>query len=160
MLSPFLYLGMFELSYIGIGLVAGPAMGRQRRSHFGMRVLLTTIGLLTALLLVTIQNGALETVAIRIWIALTALALVSAPFVWFRKPDRFPGSSEPDGPGGSGPDRPPPSRPSPIGGVPLPDADQARARVRDHSRQALIDRPSRRPAREPAPAPPQPGRRP
>lgn len=157
-MSPFIYLGMFELSYIGIGLIAGPAMGRTRRSHFAARVFLTTIGLLTALLVVVAQNGFPETVAIRIWIGFTVLALVTAPFVWYRNPGRFPGSSDSDGPGGPGPDPPPPS-PPPCGDVPLLDAEQALARVRDHNRPRLTERVPRRPAREPGPTPLQPGRR-
>ncbi len=157
-MSLIVYLGIFELSYIGIGLIAGPAMGRQRRSHFGARVSLTTIGLLTALMLVVTQNGLPETVAIRIWIAFTVLALVTAPFAWYRSPSRFPGSSDSDGPGGPGSDQPPPPSPSPRGEVPLPDADQALARIRDHNRPRLIDQTPRRPAREPARTPRKPGR--
>jgi hypothetical protein len=157
-MSAFVYLGMFELSYIGIGLIAEWAMGRQRRSHFGARVSLTTVGLLIALLLVVTQKALLETVAIRIWIAFTVLALVTAPFVWYRSPGRFPGSSDSDGPGGPGPDQPPPSSPSPRGDVPLWDAEQALARVRDHNRPRLIDSRRRRPAREPARTPLKPGR--
>jgi hypothetical protein len=157
-IAPFIYLGMFELSYIGIGLIAGPAMGRQKRSHFGARVSLTTIGLLIALLLAVTQNGLPQSVAIRIWIAFTVLALVTAPFVWYRSPGRFPGSSDSDGPEGPGPDEHPPQPPAPRGDVPLPDADQALARVRDHTRSRLVDRRPRRPAHEPARTPLKPGR--
>jgi hypothetical protein len=155
--SPFVFLGIFELSYIGIGLITGPAMGRRRRAHFAARVLLTTLGLLTALMLAVTQRGLPETVAIRIWIALTVLALVTAPFAWYRSPGRFPGSDS-DGPGGPGPDQPWPPSPSQRGDVPLLDAEQAHARMRDHNRPKLFGHRARRPASEPARTPAKPGR--
>jgi hypothetical protein len=148
-LSPFVYLGMFELSYIGIGVVAGPGMGREKRTHFGARVLLTTLGLLAVLLFVMVQKTLPESVAIRIWLALTVAALVAAPFAWYRGPSRFPGSSDSDGPGGSGPGQPAPPSPRPRGDIPLPDADQSLVRVRDHNRPRLVDPEPRRRAREP-----------
>ncbi len=56
-----------------------------------------------------------------------------------------------DGGGGGGPKRPPAPQDSPRGGgIPLPDAEQARVRLRDHRklREHLPGR-ERRPAREP-----------
>ena len=56
-----------------------------------------------------------------------------------------------DGGGGGGPQRPPAPQDSPRGGgIPLPDAEQARVRLRDHRklREHLPGR-ERRPAREP-----------
>jgi hypothetical protein len=45
---------------------------------------------------------------------------------------------------------PPPSPRRPIGGLPLPDAEPAHIRLRDHRRLAdLLPRRERRPAREP-----------
>ena len=45
----------------------------------------------------------------------------------------------------------PPSPRRPLGGLPLPDAEPARVRLRDHRRLAdLLPRSPRRPAREPA----------
>jgi hypothetical protein len=56
--------------------------------------------------------------------------------------------------GGGGPSRPPsPPGPSP-GGIPLPDAEQAQVRLRDHRRLADPRRtPERRPAHDPERAP-------
>jgi hypothetical protein len=52
---------------------------------------------------------------------------------------------------GHGPPRPPEPSGAPRGGVPLPDADQARIRLRDHRRLGdLLPRRERRPARAPA----------
>jgi hypothetical protein len=51
---------------------------------------------------------------------------------------------------GHGPRRPPLSPRPPKGGIPLPDADQARVRLRDHGRLADgVPKRDRRPSREP-----------
>jgi hypothetical protein len=62
---------------------------------------------------------------------------------------RAPGGGSDDGPGNSRPGPPaPPTRPG--GGLPLPDAEPARVRLRDHRRLADLTPPrDRRPAREP-----------
>src|SRR5215472_7661349 len=78
------------------------------------------------------------------------LAVIFAPVLFARrsKPlDSDPGSD--DGPG-LGPRRPPDRPSSPLGGLPLPDADQSRTRLRDHVRPG--NRPSVR-SREPAHGP-------
>jgi hypothetical protein len=62
-------------------------------------------------------------------------------------PQQNPGSDD-----GRGNDRRRPRHPSdrPRGGIPLPDAEQSRIRLRDHRRLAdELPRPARRPAREP-----------
>ena len=68
------------------------------------------------------------------------------------------GDSPPDRPdadddgGGGGPRRPRPPEDPPSTGPPLPDADQARGRARDHTRGRLAPPPARRGApRKPAP---------
>jgi hypothetical protein len=79
---------------------------------------------------------------------LCSLALV--PALLFRGDSR-PGPSDDDPrQGGGGPQGPPPRNPG-SGGIPLPDAEQSRERVRDHVRRR---RPwlRRRTAREPEPA--------
>jgi hypothetical protein len=51
---------------------------------------------------------------------------------------------------GNKPRRPRAPSDRPRGGIPLPDAEQSRVRLRDHTKLAdRIDRPLRRPAREP-----------
>jgi hypothetical protein len=55
-----------------------------------------------------------------------------------------------DGGGGRGPGRPPLPPEPPRGGIPLPDAEQSRIRLRDHRKLSeQLPRPQRRPAREP-----------
>ena len=65
----------------------------------------------------------------------------------------FPPQADPgsDGGWGRGPDRPPtPQDPPRGGGIPLPDAEQARIRLRDHRKLAdLHPARERRPTREP-----------
>ena len=63
-----------------------------------------------------------------------------------------PGPSDGDDGGGWGPRRPPSPPDPPRGGIPLPDAEQSRQRVRDHDRPPRR-RLRRRPAREPDRAP-------
>jgi len=74
-----------------------------------------------------------------------------------------PGDSDGDSGGGGGGGRRPPGPPPdrPFGGLPMPDATPARARLRDHRRlRDLLPTRQRRPVREPERAPsPQPIRR-
>ena len=66
-------------------------------------------------------------------------------------PPQPPGSDSDDG---RGSDRSRPKGPSekPRGGIPLPDAEQSRIRLRDDRRLAdLLPRPERRPAHQPEP---------
>jgi hypothetical protein len=65
-------------------------------------------------------------------------------------PDRRPDSDGDDG-WGRGPQAPPPPPQSPRGGIPLPDAQPARVRLREHGRLGERMPPrQRRPIREPA----------
>jgi hypothetical protein len=71
-------------------------------------------------------------------------------------PDFPPRPSDPgsDGGWGRGPDLPPTPRDPPPGGIPLPDAEPARVRLRDHRKLSeLLPGRERRPAREPERAP-------
>jgi len=82
-------------------------------------------------------------------VALLLTALAVAPLFCYHTFAPDPGSSDGDGGGGpgSGPPSPPPS-PS-RGGAPLPDADQAGARRRDHNRPSPRGVSRRRVAVEP-----------
>jgi hypothetical protein len=91
---------------------------------------------------------------------LVLLVIVLAPTLLPRsvlypgETDSPPDSSDEDGGGGRGPKTDPPVLPdAPRGGIPLPDADPARVRLRDHDRPVLTPRPARRGPREPEPAP-------
>ena len=87
----------------------------------------------------------IPTFGLMLWLALAVGAVVLAPVCCYRSAGSTAGSS--GGGGGDGIDPLPPSRPR--GGIPLPDAEQSGARVRDHVRPKLRDASPRRPAREP-----------
>jgi hypothetical protein len=78
------------------------------------------------------------------------LAVIVVPMLlgWRREP---PGHGDPDSDGGLGTDLPPRIPPdAPRDGLPLPDAEPARARLRDHQRLSdRLPRRARRPVREP-----------
>jgi hypothetical protein len=92
---------------------------------------------------------------------LVLLTVLLAPALLPRKvlyPPAVPPSSgtdddDDDDGGGRGPRKPPQAPEGPRGGLPLPDADPARVRIRDHRRPALIRFRARRPAHEPERAP-------
>jgi hypothetical protein len=84
---------------------------------------------------------------------LTIPGLILVPALLYRRPGSSPDSSDDEGGGGRGPGPEPPRPTAPRGGVPLPDAEQARLRLREHGRRALGAHRPRRPAREPAPTP-------
>jgi len=88
---------------------------------------------------------------------LVALAFAVILFVMFLRSDSRDGREPPEedeGGGGGGNDRLPSTpKPKPTGGVPLPDADPARARLRGHGK--LRDARPRPLRREPHPSGPQ-----
>src|SRR5690349_980144 len=93
-------------------------------------------------------------------LALGCVALLMIPAL---RDGQWPSSWRSDGESdegwGHGP-KPPPKPPAPPrGGIPLPDAVQAKVRLRDHRRLAdLVPPRQRRPAREPARTPVRVGR--
>ena len=78
-------------------------------------------------------------------------SLLLTPAILFPDSGSPPGSDGGGGGGGGGDDTPEQSPPpnAPRGGLPLPDADQSRQRVRDHRRGASRRSLPRRPAQEP-----------
>jgi hypothetical protein len=78
-------------------------------------------------------------------------AMLLLPALVFRGhgPESDTDKDDDSGGGGGGPQRPPSPRNVPHGGLPLPDARQARVRIRGHDRPALMQPRQRRPAREP-----------
>jgi hypothetical protein len=87
--------------------------------------------------------GALHVIALVLGVILFMMFLRSDSTSSWKPPE------EDEGGGGGGNDRLPSSRPKPrpTGGVPLPDAEQARTRLRDHSKlRDARPRPLRRPA--------------
>ena len=68
---------------------------------------------------------------------------------WRRPPGPADSDGGGGGGGGSGPREPTVPPGAPRGGIPLPDADQSRERLRDHDRRRRRRLTPRRPAREP-----------
>lgn len=80
-------------------------------------------------------------------------ALILVPALLFRESESSSGSSDDGGGNGAGPREPPPPEPG-AGGIPLPDAEQSRERVRDHvrpKRQWWRRRAAREPRQAPVP---------
>lgn len=141
----------FGLCLGALGLAPGRS---QRRPHFWLRLLMVPLVPACAFLIASAILPIWRTQAMA-WLVLMAIpAFILLPALLFRPPGSPPGPSGDGGGGPPGPDPPPPPAPTrPRGGIPLPDAEQARTRVRDHFRPRLIGRRARRPAREPARSP-------
>src|SRR5271166_2070186 len=86
------------------------------------------------------------------------LGVMFAPLLFGRRPSPPDSDSDPDGGHGKGPRRPPGPPSGPRGGVPLPDAEQSRIRLRERGRLAdgspgpwrrYVHRPARRKQRTP-----------
>jgi hypothetical protein len=132
---------------------------RDRKPHFWLRVaaLPAVPGLIAAILIAVrelrlVPDGVAATLLLTL-VFLTIPALMLVPALLYRRPGGSPDSSDDDGGGGSGPGPDPVPPPAPRGGVPLPDAEQGRLRLREHGRRALRGRRPRRPAREPVRSP-------
>jgi len=137
------------LMFISFGVVAGSAMGSTRRSGFYVRLGCATLVMLALALglAFALMSSALPQRAFGlVWVTLLLAALAVAPMFCYRTFGHFPNSSDDDGSGGSGSDPPPPPPGPPQGGPPLPDAEQARTRRRDHRRPRLRRVSRRRPA--------------
>jgi hypothetical protein len=141
------------IGFVALVVVAGEP--EQRRSWFALRVLLAAV-ILPGMAFVAVQGGRLglvspraEPVAAVLLLGLGVPALLMyAPALLYRRPPRDGGS---DGGGdGGGPEHPPTPPPMrPRGGIPLPDADPARIRLRDHVRPGWAPADSHRPQRRP-----------
>jgi hypothetical protein len=157
-LKSFAIMGVVFLEPFLVALWIAVGSGRQRRSHFWLRASLAALALpaLMAALVGIARQRVLPLpddgpgkALLSLLLFVGFIALMFVPGLLYRPPDRSPGPSESDGGGGTRPKQPPPSLDGPRGGVPLPDADQARARVRDHQRPKFADRKRRRPTHEP-----------
>lgn len=142
-----------ELALVTVCVVAGLAIGR--RSHFWARVLLGCLLLPFSVLFVALVAPNQVAVALA-WLILIA-AFIIVPAWSCQSSESFPGPSRGEDGGGPGPGRPPAPPEPPDGGVPLPDADPSRTRLRDHGSPKIryVTRwRSREPERGLAPAPP------
>ena len=111
----------------------------------------TRVAVLIGILLLPVLSLASGSIMFVPLFALPAMFIVSG--MLFGGGDSPPDRPDADdGGGGGGPRRPHPPETPPSAGPPLPDADQARGRARDHTRGRLAPSPTRRgPRREPAP---------
>ncbi len=129
---PLAFLACFALLAAFIG------SSSERRPHFWRRALLVA-GVPAALPLLATIAGIAPQLALG-----SALSLVVGPALLYQPSRGNPGTD--DGPGND--PAPAPSGPPPSG-IPLPDADQSRARVRDHRAAARRARVQRRAVPEP-----------
>jgi hypothetical protein len=153
------WLLVFVVSFAALGVAAGPPS--QRRPHFWVRVSVAPLiaGCLVLLVMAVTPRGS-RPGAMQGLSLLALPALMLAPALLYRRPGPSSDSGEDDG-GGRGPDAPPSPPPGPRGGLPLPDAEPASVRRRDHTAARLTDPRPRRRSREPerAPTPRSPARR-
>ena len=150
------------LMFLEFGVLACSAVGSRRRSRFYLRLGCASVVMLALALGLVFATtfGALPERAFGlVWVSLLLAAAAVAPVFCYHAFAPFPGPSDGDGGGGPGP-RPAAPRP-PRSGAPLADADQARTRIRDHTRPSLRGVIRRRPTVEPVRrgAPAGPGRR-
>jgi len=151
--SLIVWLAAFALLFGVFVVFAGSP--RERKPHFWLRVAaLPLVPALIAAILITCGDLRVvpESVAVTLLLTLVFLTipgLILVPILLYRRPGPPADSSDDEGGGGRGPEPPPARPPRPRGGVPLPDAEQARLRIREHGRRLAGARRSRRPAREP-----------
>jgi hypothetical protein len=132
---------------------------RDRKPHFWLRVVaLPAVPSLIAAILMAVRELRMvpDSVAATLLLTLVFLTIpgmILVPALLYRRPGGSPDSSDDDGGGGPGGGPHPSPPPVPRGGVPLPDAEQARLRLREHGRRALGVRRPRRAPREPVRSP-------
>lgn len=129
---------------------------KQRRSHFRTRVAVTCLAAPVWLLLVLVAAHLVgETQTMIYVILLTFVAWVPAaafaPALFYEREPQSPGGSDDDW--GSDPDPSPTPPTGPEGGLPLPDAEPGRWRLRGLDRPKTHAPIERRPAHEPDQAP-------
>ncbi len=118
-----------------VGALRDPTL--HRRSRFWQRFAGLIICMVLPWLVALVQPAGEQAVLTLLLLGLAwALLLVAlAPLLLFRRPGSDPGPSDDSG-GDSGPDDDRPRPPHPIGGIPLPDAEQPASRRRGpHSPQ-------------------------
>ena len=147
------WLIVFALAFVALAVCAGSS--DQRRPRFWLRVLVAFLAMPLSVALVIagglvggLPDGATVPLLLLV-VFLFVPALFFVPALLYYQSGSSPGSSEDGGGWGPGPDQPSPSPDAPPGGVPRPDAEQARVRLRDHTGPEVDRVKPRRPAREP-----------
>jgi hypothetical protein len=136
------WLLVFSVSFTALGIAAGPST--ERRPHFWVLLPLVSVvaGCLVSLVLALTPPGARRGVMEALGlVALPVLMLV--PALLYRRSGPSSDSDE-DGGEGQGPDAPSSPPLGPHGGIPLPDAEPANLRLRDHDAARLVRRRSER----------------
>ena len=161
-LSLIVWLVAFAILFSAFVLAAGSP--RERRSHFWVRAV--SLPLVPAVAIAgfvgigkigLVPDRLVQTTLLLLAFFVTPV-LMFVPALLYRRPGSSPDMPDDDDGGSPGPEPPPARPPTQRGGLPLPDADQSRRRVRDHHRVVFGALPPRRPAREPE-RPPVPSRR-
>ncbi|MFZ1993995.1 MAG: hypothetical protein WAU75_07790, partial [Solirubrobacteraceae bacterium] len=155
--SLIVWLAAFALLFGAFVVFAGsPA---ERKPHFWLRVAsLPLVPALIAAILIAVRElrmlpDTVDASLLLTLVFLTIPGLMLVPALLYRRPGSSPDSSDDGGGGGSGPGPAPTPPTLPRDGVPLPDAEQARMRLREHGRRVSGAGRLRRPAREPERAP-------
>src|SRR5271168_4330246 len=131
------WLIVFALAFVALALSAGSS--KERRSRFWVRMLLAFLAmpLSVALVIAGALVGGLPDGAVGPLLLLVVFLFVPAmffvPVLLYHQSGSSPDSPEDGGDWGPGPDQPLGSPDAPRGGVPIPDAEQARIRLRDHT---------------------------
>ena len=152
MATPVSWLVGTALMLVLFGVVACSALGSRRRSPFYLRlgcVSLVMLGLALGLAFAIESDALAQRMLGPAWLGLLLVALIMPPVFCYETFSRSQSSSNGEGGDGPGSGPPPPQPTPPRGGTPLPDADQARLRMRDHNRPSLRGAGPRRRAVEP-----------
>lgn len=149
------------VSLIPVGALTSAAFDSslRHRSRFGLRFAAFVVGvafpeLITAFASATGIVGSEQVLPLLIGLFWGLAILALAPLLLFYGPGSDRGPSDGDN-GGPGPADDPPSPTPPIGGLPLPDAEQSRVRLRGPGRlrRGAVRRPAREPQRSPVDLP-------
>jgi hypothetical protein len=152
-----IWLAAFALLFGAFVVLAGPA--RERKPHFWLRVAVLPLvpmviaGVVIALGALRMLPDGVTAMILMTVVFLTIPAIILVPALLYRRPGPSPDSSDDEGGGGPGPGPPPAPPAPPRGGVPLPDAEQSRTRIREHDRRVFGGPRPRRRVREPDPSP-------
>jgi len=125
-----------------IGALRDPTLCRRSRFWPRFAGLVTCIGLPWLVDLLAGFGDRAAWVLLLLGLGWALLLVALAPVLLFRRPDSDPGPSD-DADGGPGPDDDGRAPHGPIGGIPLPDAEQSASRVRGPHTPRRIARPRR-----------------
>lgn len=151
--GPITLLVVLELGFVGLCVLWGPASQRRPRfwAHVGLTCLAIAayMAILFAATQVNVVPAGVASKLLPTLMLVGVAALICLPFRFYRSTGSPPGPSESEGGGGGGPRLPDAPPDLPRGGIPLLDAEQAKARARDHNPPKFARRRRRSPGHEP-----------